>query len=246
LRRTLVLKQKLQQKNSDQLINNFMDRRKSLKAIAVGTVATGVLIDACKSDTKDVKGKPDTPAEAKQDGYNRMAEEQAYADAVSKQPKFFTDAEMATITLLGDIIIPKDDVSGSASDAKVPDFIEYIVKDKTEHQTPMRGGLRWLDLKCIELYGKAFTDCTKEQQMQMVDAIAYPKKAKPEMSQGVSFFNLMRNLTATGFYTSEIGVKDVGYIGNTVNQWNGVPDDVLKQYGYAYTEKELKECRSFS
>jgi hypothetical protein len=80
----------------------------------------------------------------------------------------------------------------------------------------------------------------------MVDRIAWPKKAKPEMSQGVAFFNLIRNLVSTGFYTSEMGVKDVGYIGNVPNQWNGVPDDVLKQYNVAYTEKELKECVSFS
>jgi hypothetical protein len=79
----------------------------------------------------------------------------------------------------------------------------------------------------------------------MVDEIAYPEKAKPQMAQGVSFFNTIRNLVATGFYTSEIGVKDVGYVGNTPNQWNGVPEDVLKQYGLAYTEKELKECISF-
>ena len=222
-----------------------MDRRKSLKAIAVGTVATGVLIDACKPGDKKTDATTVVADTKKEDGINRMAEEQAYIDGINKGPKFFTDAEMATITVLGDIIIPKDDISGSASDAKVPDFIEFIVKDMPDHQTPMRGGLRWLDLKCIELYGKAFTDCTKEQQIEMVDAIAYPKKAKPEMSQGVSFFSLIRNLTATGFYSSEIGTKDVGYIGNTVSQWNGVPEDVLKQYGYAYTEKELKECRSF-
>ena len=66
------------------------------------------------------------------------------------------------------------------------------------------------------------------------------------MKQGVAFFSLMRNLTATGFYTTEMGVKDIGYIGNVPNQWNGVPDDVLKQYNLAYTEKELKECVSFT
>jgi hypothetical protein len=75
-----------------------------------------------------------------------------------------------------------------------------------------------------------------------VDDIAYPKKARSEMAQGVAFFTLMRNLTATGFYTSEIGVKDIGYLGNVPNQWKGVPDEVLKQYGLAYTDKELKEC----
>ena len=179
-------------------------------------------------------------------GLNRMKEEIAFEKKIEAEPAFFTAAEMATITLLGDIIIPRDAVSGSASDAKVPDFFEYIVKDMPEHQTPLRGGLRWLDLQCLNRYGNAFTDCNITQQMEMVDEIAFPKKAKPEMLQGVAFFNLMRNLTATGFYTSEIGVKDVGYIGNVPNQWNGVPDDVLKQYNLAYSEKELKECISFS
>ncbi|HEY4154608.1 MAG TPA: gluconate 2-dehydrogenase subunit 3 family protein, partial [Puia sp.] len=140
----------------------------------------------------------------------------------------------------------RDEVSGSASEAKVPEFIEFIVKDMPEHQTPMRGGLRWLDMQCLTRFGKSFKDCTHEQQMEMVDEIAWPKKAKPNNRPGVAFFNLVRNLVATGFYTSEIGVKDVGYIGNVPSQWNGVPDDVLKQYNMAYTEKELKECVSFS
>jgi gluconate 2-dehydrogenase gamma chain len=110
----------------------------------------------------------------------------------------------------------------------------------------MRGGLRWLDMQCLNRYGVSFKGCNHEQRMEMVDRIAWPKKAKPDMSQGVAFFNLLRNLVATGFYTSEMGVKDVGYVGNVPNQWNGVPDDVLKQYKMAYTEKELKECVSFS
>ncbi len=110
----------------------------------------------------------------------------------------------------------------------------------------MRGGLRWLDIQCLKRFEKPFKDCSKDQQMEMVDEIAWPKKAKPQMKPGVAFFNLMRNLTATGFYTSAIGVKDVGYLGNIPNQWNGVPEDVLKQYKMSYTEKELKECVSFS
>ena len=152
---------------------------------------------------------------------------------------------MATITVLGDIIIPKDEVSGSSSDAKVPEFIEFIVKDMPQHQVPMRGGLRWLDMQCLNRYEKAFKDCSQQQQMELVDQIAWPEKAKPAMAPGVAFFNLMRNLVSTGFYTSEIGVKDLGYVGNKPNQWNGVPADVLKQYNLAYTEKELKECVSF-
>jgi hypothetical protein len=142
--------------------------------------------------------------------------------------------------------MPKDKVSGSASDAKVPDFIEFIVKDMPEHQVPVRGGLKWLDRHSTNKHGKQFIACTPTEQIGIVDEIAYPKKAKPEVSQGVNFFNKMRDLVTTGFYTSEIGVKDLGYMGNTPNQWNGVPADVLKQYGLAYTDKENKECISYS
>ena len=218
-----------------------MDRRKSIKTLALTTLSAGLLVEACKTETK----KADTATQPAADGINRMAEEKEFEEAIKNKKKFFTADEMATITVLADIIIPKDEISGSASDAKVPDFIQYIVNEKTEYQTPLRGGLRWLDLKCLNLYGKSFTGCTNQQQIEMVDAIAYPAKAKPEMKQGVVFFNLMRDLTATGFYSTQIGWNDVGYKGNVPNQWNGVPDDVLKQYNLAYTEKELKECVSF-
>ena len=222
-----------------------MNRRDSLKALVVGGLSTSVLVDACKQPVKETTTVAESATDKIVNQPDRMAEEKLADKTVLDEPKFFNANEMATITILGDIIIPKDDVSGSASDAKVPDFIEFIVKDMPEHQVPMRGGLRWLDLQCLNRFEKPFKDCDHTQQMQMVDEIAWPKKAKPEMQQGVAFFNLVRNLTATGFYTSPIGVKDVGYLGNTPNQWNGVPDDVLKQYNLAYTEKELKECVSF-
>jgi hypothetical protein len=109
----------------------------------------------------------------------------------------------------------------------------------------MRGGLRWMDMESMKRFEKSFKDADVKQQLNLVDEIAYPKKAKPAMMQGVSFFSLMRNLTATGFYTSEIGIKDIQYMGNKPNQWNGIPDDVLKQYGLAYTQRELNESISF-
>lgn len=220
-----------------------MDRRKSLKLIATGAIAGGAIATGCKPGEE--KGKEVKPAEPTF-ALDRYAEELKYEKSLLAQEKFFTEHEMATITALGDIIIPKDEVSGSASDAKVPDFIEFIVKDMPQHQVPMKGGLRWLDMHCLKQYQQAFKDCTPQQQIEVVDAIAYPNKAKAGMKQGVAFFSLMRNLTVTGFYTSEIGVKDLGYAGNRPNQWNGVPADVLKQYDLAYTDKELKECVSFS
>jgi hypothetical protein len=210
-----------------------MDRRKSIKAMILGTVSTAVLVEACKSSATTV---------AEVDMEDRMQEEKDYLVKVKAQPNFFTEHEMATITLLSDIIIPKDAVSGSATDAKVPEFIEFIVKDMPDHQVPMRGGLKWLDLHSYKKHAKAFTECSGKEQIAIVDEIAYPQKAAPALAQGVSFFNKIRDLVTTGFYTAEIGVKDLGYMGNVPNMWAGVPDEVLKQHGLAYTEKELKEC----
>ncbi len=210
-----------------------MDRRKSIKAMILGTVSTAVLVEACKSSATTV-------AEVNMD--DRMQEEKDYLVKVKAEPNFFTEHEMATITLLSDIIIPKDAVSGSATDAKVPEFIEFIVKDMPDHQVPMRGGLKWLDLHSYKKHAKAFTECSSKEQIGIIDEIAYPQKAAPELAQGVSFFNKIRDLVTTGFYTAEIGVKDLGYMGNVPNRWEGVPDEVLKQHGFAYTEKELKEC----
>ncbi len=232
-----------------------MDRRQSLKLIATGAVAVPAVIAGCKTDDKKAA---DNATGANID-IDRNAEEMAYEKKLLEQGKFFTPHEMATITVLGDIIIPKDDVSGSASDAKVPEFIDFIVRDMPQHQLPMRGGLRWLDMHCLKRFEKAFKDCSSTQQIEVVDEIAYPVieytddkgnkvtkgKLKPGMEQGVAFFSLMRNLTMSGFYTSEIGVKDIGYVGNAPNKWNGVPDDVLKQYNLAYTQKELDECVKF-
>ena len=217
-----------------------MDRRESLKAIAVGTVSLGTLLDACKSADKKVAVESTAPEFT----IDRAPEEIA-AQRKLMSEKYFTAHEMSTIAVLSNIIIPADDKSGSATDAKVPDFIEFIVKDMPEKQVPMRGGLLWLDLESNKRYGKPFVDINSQQQLALVDDIAYPGKVKPGMAQGVAFFNMMRNLTASGFYTTEMGLKDIGYAGNKATQWNGVPDEVLKQYNLAYTEKELKECISF-
>jgi len=113
------------------------------------------------------------------------------------------------------------------------DFIDFIVKDIPEHQVPMRGGLRWLDMQCLHRYEHSFIASSSQQQLEMVTDIAYPLKVKPEMHQGAVFFSRMRDLTATGFYTSKIGIKDIGYVGNVPTKWEGVPKDVLAQYNLA-------------
>lgn len=219
-----------------------MDRRKYLKTLAIGTVSTGVLLESCSPAEKEA-AKDAAALEATAGPDRSPKEMEKYKKLMAE--KFFDDHEMKTITVLSDIIIPKDEVSGSATDAKVPAFIEFIVKDMPHHQIPMRGGLKWLDLQCMKRFEKTFVDCTSSQQIEIIDEIAFPDKAKPGMEQGVAFFNRMRDLTACGFYTSQIGIKDLGYAGNSPNLWNGVPQDVLDQYGMKYDEKTLKESVRF-
>lgn len=215
-----------------------MDRRKYLKTLAVGTVGAGVVLESCAPEEK--KQGADQAAIDATAGPDRQPKElERYRKLVAET--FFDAHEMKTITVLGDIIIPKDEISGSASEAKVPEFIEFIVKDMPHHQIPMRGGLKWLDLHCMKRFEKTFVDSTPAQQIEVVDDIAFPDKTKPGMEQGVAFFNRMRDLTACGFYTSQIGIKDLGYAGNSPNRWDGVPQDVLEQYGVKYDEKTLKE-----
>lgn len=201
-----------------------MNRRESLKILGLSTLSTAVLLDACKPGTDQTITSKTSPAEPGRQEFELERDKKLQAE------QFFSPHEMGTITVLANIIIPKDEHSGSASDAKVPEFIEFIVKDIPSHQVPMRGGLRWLDMQCLKRFQKPFKDISAGEQLQVVDLIAYPKNVKPGMEQGVAFFNLMRSLTASGFFTSEMGVKDLGYAGNVPNKWEGVPAEVLKQY----------------
>lgn len=206
--------------------------------MAAGSVGAGLLMQ-CKPDKKD-----EAPASAKALNYDRTQEELAREKELMSE-KFFTEHEMKTIATLSDIIIPKDDTSGSATAAGVPDFIEFMAKDRPSYQTPLRGGIKWLDLQCMRRYNADFISCSPDQQISMVDDIAFPEKAKPGMQQGVAFFNTMRDLTACGFFTSKMGLADLGYMGNRPNQWNGVPQDVLDQYGLQYDARTLEICVKF-
>ena len=135
-----------------------MDRRKTLKTLALGGLSATALLQGCKLSTRDSKeaSKEDSPSPFTID----RAKEELERDKALLQGKFFTTEEMAAITILVDIIIPKDDVSGSASEAGVPAFIDFIVQDMPSHQTPLRGGLRWLNLQCLQQFEKNFVQCT--------------------------------------------------------------------------------------
>lgn len=206
-----------------------MNRRDTIRALGLGAISATTILEACKSTPTDANAVAN-PAEKSIDTTGRQDFEVARDRSIATLT-FFTPREMATIALLADIIIPKDEHSGSATDAGVPEFIEFIVKDEPQHQLPMRGGLRWLDTECLRRFEKDFNDSTADQRLEVLNDIAYPFTAKPDMQPGVAFFNKIRDLTAIGFFTSKMGIEDLGYKGNSPGKWEGVPDAVLKQYG---------------
>ena len=175
-----------------------------------------------------------TDAEAAQAA---AAAQTARAATIAKPfvPKFFTANEFKLVSLLADIIIPKDERSGSATDAGVPEFMDFMMIDQPARQVAMRGGLAWLDVECQRRFDKIFLNCAETERIAVLDDIAWPSKAKPEFAHGVAFFNNFRDLTASGFWTTRIGIDDLQYLGNrSVARWNGCPPEALKKLGVSY------------
>jgi gluconate 2-dehydrogenase gamma chain len=196
-------------------------RREVLRLLASAPVAAGFVW---------------TEAEAAQAHHQAQSARQAAQKAGAPfKPKFFTTHEYATVVVLVDLIIPKDERSGSATDAGVPEFMDFIMLDQPGRQTAMRGGLAWLDVECQKRFDKPFVKCADAERAAVLDDISWPQRATPEMSHGVAFFNSFRDLTATGFWTSKIGIADLRYMGNTlVAEWKGCPEEQLKKLGVSY------------
>jgi hypothetical protein len=151
--------------------------------------------------------------------------------------KFFTEHEFATVSVLTDLVLPADERSGSATQAKVPEFMDFMLDDspRDADRLAMRGGLAWLDAESRQRFEKDFIDLAPSQRTAILDDIAWPEKAPPGMTHGVAFFNRFRDQVASGFWSSEMGVKDLQYRGNTVvPKWEGCPPEALKKLGVAY------------
>lgn len=203
----------------------------------VGTLAGAAIGTAC---TKVEEEAPPIVAET---GYGRTPDEKK-RDEKLKAEIFLNTHELETIAVLCDIILPATNTVGSATDAGVPEFIEFIAKDIPKHQLPLRGGLMWLDTESNKRFNQVFKLCKAQQQITIVDDIAYddPDGKKPAMAYGIKFFSLIRGLTLTGYYTTRMGVDDLGYVGNSPNIWDGVPQEVLKDYDVDYDPEWLAKC----
>jgi gluconate 2-dehydrogenase gamma chain len=150
------------------------------------------------------------------------------------KPQFFNTHEWRTVRVLTDLIIPRDARSGSATDAGVPEFMDFMMIDRPTMQLQMRGGLRWVDNRSATKFSERFIALTPTQQKAVLDEIAYPEKAHKDLSHGVSFFSFFRDLTAAGFFSSRIGVKDIGYMGNEWRHWEGCPPEAMQRLGVSH------------
>jgi gluconate 2-dehydrogenase gamma chain len=197
-----------------------MKRRAMLQLLGAAPVAAGFVW---------------TEAEAQEAHHKAQAARQTAKKAgTAFKPKFFTAHEYATVVILVDLIIPKDERSGSATDAGVPEFMDFIVGDQPQRQTAMRGGLAWLDRECEHRFDKRFVACDGAQRRDVLDDISGLEPPTVMLTQGVSFFRMFRDLTASGFWTSKMGIADLQYMGNTlVADWRGCPPEQLKKLGLA-------------
>lgn len=215
-----------------------MNRRETIKSLLLGSVAAGMVLNGCTPNDSSI----DLPELTKGGlSYGRTPDE-IKRDTEVLEEVFFNEHELATIAVLCDIILPKNSSYGSATDTGVPEFIKFIVKDLEYNKTPIRGGLMWLDSYSNKLYNKKVVTCSEKEQFYICDQIAYPEKTIPELKQGEKFFTIMRNLTLTGYFTSKIGIEDLGYKGNMPNVWDGVPEEILKEHGMKYDEVWMTKC----
>ena len=217
-----------------------MDRRESIKSLFIGAAAGGMALASCQpeigQEAQDAITKGAT-------NYGRTPEEDAQIASLHAQ-QFFSEHELESLSVLTALILPANEDFPSAAAVGVPDFIEFMAKDYPPFQTPIRGGLMWLDHSSNRRFGLEFKKIEEAQQHEILEAIAYPDIAVSEGERPleVRFFSLMRNLTLTGYFTTETGIKDLGYKGNMPNVWDGVPQEVLDQHGIAYEAEWLAKC----
>ena len=214
-----------------------MNRRETLKSLLLAPLAAGVA-----GATGCATGNPVNWTELPREyAYGRTAAEQQRDQELFAE-NYFSEHELVTIAVLCDIILPADHPDGGALDAGLPEFVEFIVKDRESLKLPVRGGIAWLDSYTIGEYGADFVSIGEAQRLAICDRIAWPDVNDPALQPGIGFFSLMRDLTLTGYYTTAPGFRDLGYQGNVANVWDGVPEAVLRRHGLAYEPEWLEKC----
>ncbi len=218
-----------------------MDRRETLKSLLLAPLGPGLIASTGCATGSDSASRITWTSLPRSYSYGRTADEQQ-RDAELFAETYFGDHELVTIAVLCDIILPSDHPNGGAMDAGLPEFVEFMVKDRENYKLPVRGGIAWLDYHAIENFGADFINISEPQRLQICDRIAWLDESDPELQPGIRFFSFMRDLTLTGYYTTAPGLRDLGYQGNSPNVWDGVPQDVLDKHGLSYEQDWLKKC----
>lgn len=194
-----------------------MNRREMLASIAAGAAAFSIPREGLEAAAAHAQDALHAEAAAEQQG-----QQQAYV------PKNFSPDEYRLVRVLVDYVIPRDARSGSATQAGVPQFMDFILGEYPSNRTWMRDGIAWVNAECRRRFDTGFISCTDAQRRELLDAIAYPRRARAEDRPGVEFFNRFRNLTSSGFWTSRMGIADIGFMGNRpVMEWVGTPPNVV-------------------
>jgi hypothetical protein len=166
------------------------------------------------------------PRAAAETARRMVSAHKAVSSSGEYAPKFFPEHQYKTLRALCQAIIPSDQESGGAIEAGAPEFIDLLSSENKDLQLQLGGGIMWLDATCIERYGQTYLQCAPGQRTEMLDLIAFRKSADqdPRLSPGIEFFSTLRKYTADGFFTSEIGIQYLGYIGNTyLKEFPGCP-----------------------
>lgn len=199
------------------MTTDFLTRRAVLRSLTMGAAAGSVLRVI--------------PLQAAEHAHHMIESEKADAQNGVYAPKFFDAHAYKTLQALCEMILPADADSAGAIEGGAPEFIDLLTSENDAYQSVLSPGLKWLDATCTTRYGKAWLDCAPQQQTEILDKIAFRKNADQDetLTQPVAFFSLLRSLTADAFFTSKVGIKYLGYKGNTY-----LPDfpDALRCRGY--------------
>ncbi len=219
----------------------MMDRRKSIQTLILGAGASALAFHGCKTEDRTPNEEIITSEDTKY--FGRTPKELERIEKL-KAEQTFNEHEMETISALSVVILPPKEPHGGPIEAEVPELIEFMSKDIPEMAPTLLGGLMWLDHKSNREFGTEFKSASLEQQKQICDEICWHDTEVPIDDQPleIQFFALMRNLTVTGYYTSKVGIADLGYKGNMPNVWDGVPQEVLDKHGMAYDPEWIAKC----
>lgn len=220
-----------------------MDRRTSIKWMLAASAAMPLLRQGALAQSSTVLARPkSTDAVHYPNGYGTDPNLTKSHHPGDVWPLTLTAAERRTATVLCDLIIPQDEVSPSASSVGVVDFLDEWISApyprQREDQPLLLEGLRWLDDESMQRSNKLFAEAAASVHHAICGDICSEAAVKSEFARAAKFFACFRDLTAGGFYTTPVGMKDIGYIGNVpLTSFSPPPPELLQQLGLRPTLK---------